>query len=101
MFEEDLFAKVKNIQFRLVYNKFQSDLKETIKDIHQHEEIIVKADKTRNLYKLPVAEYKKLLDQNITANYKKATVTKLNNVNKEAAEIALDLDIEWNSTTIT
>ena len=55
----------------------------------------MKADKTRNLYKLPVAEYKKLLDQNITA-----TVTKLNNVNKEAAEIALDLDIDdkaWTS----
>jgi len=54
----------------------------------------VKADKTRNLYKLTVAEYKKLLDQNITTDYKKATVTKLNNVNKEAAEIALDLDID-------
>ena len=55
----------------------------------------MKADKTRNLYKLPVAEYKKLLDQNITA-----TVTKLNNVNKEAAEIALDwiLMTEWTRT---
>ena len=94
MFEEDLFAMVKNIQFRPVHNNFQSELKETIKDIQQHEEIIVKADKTRNLYKLTVAEYKKLLDQNITTDYKKATVTKLNNVNKEAAEIALDLDID-------
>ena len=60
----------------------------------------VKAVKTRNLYKLSVAEYKKLLDQNIITDYKKVTVTKLNNVNKEAAEIALDLDIDdkaWTS----
>ena len=68
MFEEDLFAMVKNIQFRPVHNNFQSELKETIKDIQQHEEIIVKADNTRNLYKLTVAEYKKLLDQNITTD---------------------------------
>jgi len=94
MFEEDLFAMIKNIQFRPVHNNFQSELKETIKDIQQHEDIIVKADKTRNLYKLPVAEYKKLLDQNITTDYKKASLTKLNNVNKEAAEIAIDLDID-------
>ena len=50
MFQEDLFAMVKNIQFRPVHNNFQSELKETIKDIQQHEDIIVKADKTRNLY---------------------------------------------------
>ena len=57
---------VKNIEFCPVHNNFQSELKETIKDIQQHEEIIVKADKTRNLCKLSVAKYKKLLDQNIT-----------------------------------
>ena len=43
---------------------------------------------------MPVAEYKKLLDQNITTDYKKASLRKQNNVNKEAAEIAIDLDID-------
>ena len=62
--------------------------------IHQTEDIIVKADKSRNLYKMTAEDYEKLVQQNVTTEYKKAPNTKINKINKEAAEIARELDID-------
>ena len=92
-FEEDLFALVKNIQYRPVYNSFQTNLSKKIQDIHSAKEVIVKADKTANLYAIPVKEYERLLVQNVTAEYKKSTPGEIHNVNKEAAKIAEKLEI--------
>ena len=50
LFEDDLFALVKNIQYRPVFNSFQSSISKKIKDIHASKDVIVKADKTTNLY---------------------------------------------------
>ena len=93
-FEKDVFAMVKNIQFRTqVQNKFQSELKESVKAIQKTAEVIVKADKSRNLYKVPVENYKKLLINNCTSDYKKTEYSQVKNVNKEASKIAKNLDI--------
>ena len=91
MFVEDMFSLVKNIQFRPVYNAFQSELNQNIQKIHQTEDIIVKADKSINLYKMTAEDYEKLVQQNVTTEYKKAPNTKINKINKEAAEIARKL----------
>ena len=37
-------------------------------------------DKSRNIYKMGAANYKKLLHDNITTTYKKAGQRKLNNI---------------------
>jgi hypothetical protein len=49
-FEEDMFALVKNIQFRQVNNSFSASIKEKINNINDSQEVLVKADKTRNIY---------------------------------------------------
>ena len=92
-FEEDIFALAKNIQFRPIHNEFQSTMMEKIKDISASNEILVKADKTPNIYKVPVEEYKNLVKQNITAEYKKTNFYEVKKVNIEAANLASNLDI--------
>ena len=92
-FEEDLFLLVKNIQFRPVYNRFQSELSNKIKNIHATNQVLVKADKTNNIYKIPVDEYRSLKTQNVTAEYKKASEDEIEKINKEAAEIASKLNL--------
>ena len=49
-----------NIQNRPVFNSFQSSISKKIKDIHASKDVIVKADKTTNLYKVPIKDYKSL-----------------------------------------
>ena len=92
-FEEGMFALVKNIQFRQVNNSFSSTIKEKIKNINDSQEVLVKADKSRNIYQIPVDEYKKTLNENITADYKMSTAEKVKAVNKEASKITSNLDI--------
>ena len=92
-FEDDLLDLTKNIQYRAVRNTFQSQLKDTIKNIMGTEEVIVKADKTNNLYKVPVDQYAALVNNNITREYKKTGHETIYKVNKEAKIIAEKLDI--------
>ena len=92
-FEEDMFALAKNIQFRQVNNSFSSSINEKIKTIHDSKDVLVKADKSKNIYQIPVAEYRKVLQENITADYKKSTNEKVLTVNKEASKITSNLKI--------
>ena len=93
-FEDDLFNLVRNIEYRYIQNSFQSKLTEKIKEIQATDDVIVKADKTNNLYKIPVHKYKSLLLENVTKEYKKSNPRDVKAVNYEAAKIAGDLDIE-------
>ena len=84
---------IKNIEFKNVPNQFQQQLRNDSKMILQSDKVIVAADKTNNLYKLPVKDYRKLLNDNITKTYKKASPAKLKNINTEAKQIASKLCI--------
>ena len=55
--------------------------------------MIVKADKSNNLYRVPVKDYKKLVDNNVTSKYKLSNDREVMKVNKEAAKIAENLNI--------
>mgnify|MGYP006903939448 CR=1 FL=1 len=93
-FEEELFAIPKSIQFRQVNCEFQHALKQTCKNIKESKDIIIKGDKSKNLYSLPVAEYEKLIHNNITKDYMKADQIDVSQVNKEAARIAQHLGVQ-------
>ena len=45
-------------------------LKKDVQRIHECEDIIVSADKTQNMFKIPVKQYNKLVKDNITSVYK-------------------------------
>ena len=92
-FEDDLYLLAKNVEFCNVKNSFQSELKQHIGNIRNSSEVIVKADKSNNLYRVPVKDYKKLVDNNVTSKYKLSNDREVMKVNKEAAKIAENLNI--------
>ena len=90
-FERDIYNMVRNIQFKPVRNKFQSLLSTDAKKIYDTPSVIVPADKTSNFYKMEASRYKKLLLNNVTSKYKKATPTLYKEINNEAKSIAASL----------
>ena len=93
-FEHDVMMMIKNIQFKNINNDFQTKLRNDISDIQKCEKVLIPADKSRNIYKMETADYKKLLHDNITRTYKKSDQRKIDNINKDAKKIALVLDLE-------
>ena len=93
-FEEDLIKMVTNIEMKKANNMLQEKMNEDIRLIKKKKEIIIKADKTDNHYLVPVEDYKKLLIENITKDYRKDTIETVNKINREAAKIAKDLDLD-------
>ena len=87
-FEEELYKLSRNIKFRkITNNKFQNLLKQTIRNIKTSKEMIVPADKSHNLYKIPVDFYKKLRLDAVTENYRISSQNKVNKVNKETLDL--------------
>ena len=60
-FEDDVTKMIENLRFRRVSDDFQAQLKTDIQKIKKTEHIIMKADKTRNLYQVSKDQYHKLL----------------------------------------
>ena len=63
---------MKNIKFKNINNNFQENLNDDIKRINTTEKVLVKADKSRDIYQLDKNDYKKYLHENITKTYKKS-----------------------------
>lgn len=93
-FEDDLLELVNNIKFKPVKTEFQNTLSKDCKRIRNEKDVIMKADKTSNLYCVPVEKYKKHVSDSITKDYKKCKTEKIDEINKEAAVIAKKLNIE-------
>ena len=93
-FEDDLFNLISNIDYRETKNSFNQQMKDDIDLVKNCDEIIVRADKTQNMYKVPIETYKKKIIENATKDYQKCPQEKINTVNKEAAEIARKLELQ-------
>lgn len=93
-FEHDLLHMVENIQFRNCNDPFQSKLRRDLKTINSSNEILVSADKTRNIYKMSTDNYRKLLNENITQKYKRADDRTVTNINNKLITIAKELQID-------
>ena len=93
-FEKDLWKMVKNVKFKPVPRSvFKDNLKEAVKKINNSNEILVKGDKSRNIYKVPVEEYKQKVFDNISLDYNRCDKAKVDDVNSEAALIANYFDL--------
>ena len=51
-FEADLFKLIRKVKFRIDYNNFQNKLNKDIKEVKSSNCIWVRADKSRNSYKI-------------------------------------------------
>ena len=72
-FENEWIPLVKNIKFRKVRNHFQDWLQQDLRRMKASNKTMTFADKTTNIYRLTREEYDKILNDSITATYKKAS----------------------------
>ena len=92
-FEDDLLKMIESVQSRRVSDDFQKRLRKDTERIQTCKDVIVHADKTRNLYTVSKEEYNKLLRNNITKNYKPAPARTYDNINREAQVLANALEL--------
>ena len=93
-FEQDLYKMVRRIQIRSVKSSFQSQLLADVKTTRKSTSAIVQAEKTTNLYKMSLADFNKLLNDNITAKYKKNSADTVSTINNEAKTIAREIQLD-------
>ena len=82
MVNNNLTLMVNNIEFRNINNDFQN-----INEIKTCNEILVSADKSRNLYKLEKDQNQKLLKEKITKTYKKSTNKKIEKITIQQSKL--------------
>ena len=92
-FEEDLRLMIKNLEYRNIKNEFLKKLADDIKLIKSTKEMLINADKSRNIYKVSCENYKKYLVENITKTYKKSGKARVNSINKDTKKLAEKLKI--------
>ena len=93
-FEDDVHRMIDNVKFRPASSEFQDTLRSDLKRIRESSNVVIAADKTRNLYSMPADRYEKLLEENITKTYRKAPANVYSDINEEAKEIAENLDLD-------
>ena len=96
-----MFELVHNIKFKPFKNEFQDQLKSDKTIIESTDKVIVKADKTANLYKMDIQTYKNHMVNVISKDYKKCDKEKLVSANKEAANIAKSFSLEDRIDSLT
>ena len=93
LFEKDLSNLVNLIKFRTNIKCFQKKLNKGIRKIRESTSLLVFADKTSNIYKMPLQNYNKVLKENITRTYIHAPLKLEAPINFEAKRIASKLAV--------
>ena len=99
-FEDDLCNMIDNVVFRPVPCEFQDKMKKDLKRVKECSSVVVAADKSRNLYRMPSGKYKSVLRDNITKTYRKAPGNLYGEINREAKKISKDLDLDDRMDTL-
>ena len=92
-FEYDLIGMLKKVKFVNKPNTFQKTLREDILKLKEGNKLIMSADKTSNLYKVEVEDYRKSIRNEITGAYKKVNRDQVDETNSEAANLVANLNI--------
>ena len=92
-FENRMTELIRGIQFDQRTNDFQKELAKDVKCVREDDQLVVKADKTTNFYRMKPNEYKELLNKNIHKGYKKAEKRQEAKINQEAKTIADRLEL--------
>ena len=92
-FEADLNHLVSNLEFHDKKSQFQTKLDKDVSKINKSNNLFIKADKTSNVYEVDVNTYKKIMHDNVTANYKKADKQIQEEINTDAKYLTEQLNI--------
>ena len=90
----DLIELVRSIRYRRVNNNLQQQIRNDLKDIEGYNKILVKVDKSNNLYKMSPNRYKQMLHKEVITHHKKAPPSSEAALNKEAELLAYKLKVE-------
>lgn len=93
-FEDGMTKIIQKVTFKNIECQFQKDLNADIQSIKSDNRLFVKADKSKNFYKLEATQYNKLLHENITKTYKKADSNQLIKIDDKAKTITEKLRID-------
>ena len=93
-FEDDMMYLVKIIEFRNANNSFQAKLSSDIKRMKTNDNLLIQADKSRNIYLMSKDTYTKHLTETVTKTYKQCSRKKAKNINYNSKLIAQELSID-------
>ena len=93
-FENDMYEMISTIEFSKRKSVFQQKLDEDLKRLRHANKVVVPADKTTNMYLVSNNDYDKLLTENVTTMYKKATDGSREHIDKRSAELVTKLKLE-------
>ena len=93
-FEEDLISLIRNISFKSISDEFLNQLDVDKDEIKSSEKVLVFADKTTNIYPVSKNDYRKLLRESVTKDYKKTKSPMYDEINEAAVDIAYRLNLE-------
>ena len=94
VFESKMTQMIQNIEFTSYMNDFQKKLMKDVKKTTNTTDLIIKADKTTNFYRMKTTEYQTFTNTNVQKNYKKSSNRQLNSINQEAKKIASELELD-------
>ena len=93
-FENDMTYMVKNVEFRNINNRFLAKLSADIKRMKTNDNLLIQADKSRNIYLMSKDTYTKHLTETLTKTYKQCSKKKVKNINYNSKLIAQELSID-------
>ena len=85
---------IQNVKFNRTSNQFQSKLAKDIENIKKSDKLLIPADKTTNFYRVSPEQHNKLLEDNITKDYKKAPIALETEINTGDKKIATAIDLD-------
>ena len=85
---------VRKIEFRNANNNFQAKLSSDIKRMKSNDNLLIQADKSRNIYLMSKDTYTKHLTETVTKTYKQCSRKKVKNINYNSKLIAQELSID-------
>ena len=71
-FVNRIYRTVRITKFKNFTNEYQEELKQTVKRIKECKDLIIKADKTKNRYTVTSEDYKKMMCDDISKDYRRA-----------------------------
>ena len=92
-FKNDMIKMIKNIEFRKNKCTFQTKLTWDIKKTNESNELLIPADKSRNIYIMQKDDYNKYIKDNVTKTCKRSTADRLKNINYKIKLLAEKLAI--------
>ena len=93
-FEKKFWILIKNIKYINRTNEFQKKLQNDLDQLRKLDKIVIFADKSSKLYCANVEEYMQEVRNNVTSEYKRASIEKVQESNMKSANIARNLKLD-------